>query len=214
MLYYFAFNKRPLKTKYSVRRAEPDDVGAMQAFFNREAPKKQFYPHYDFVRVGTDDPYYRDIKLEDYFLAFDGDELVGITGAWDQKGFKQTRFVGYHWIIRALRPFYNAGAKVVGGFYLPQAGHTVSYVTLHTILTKDNDPDIFSALLRTVYRTFRGQRDKTLIFGLMQDDPLKEALKGYRKQTLPGRHFLITHGQDPRAGLDPSRVMYLECARL
>ncbi len=214
MVYYSAFNKPPMKSRYTVRRATESDIEKMQDFFNTEAPKKQFYPHYDFDKVGTDDPYYRDLKIGDYYLAFDGENIVGITGVWDQKRFKQTRFVGYHWIISTIRPFFNLFSKIFGGFYLPPVGEILKYFYLHTVLTKDNDVDIFNALLREIYRNHRGGENQAFVCGLVADDPLNQAFEAYKKQTLPGKHFLVCYDGDPRPTLDNSRPLYLEISRL
>jgi len=214
MIIYFGFRKPPIESKYSVRRALNSDVGAMQAFFDEQAPKKQFYPHYDFHKIGTNDPYYRDIKLEDYYLAFYKSELVGMSGLWDQKGFKQTRFKNYHKMLRFFRPLYNVYAKVFRAFQFPAEMKLLQSASLHTILTKDNDVEIFKVILREVFRGLKNGKYRAFSFGLSPEDPLNEAVNEYRRITYLGKHFLIRFDGDPRPDLDDSRILYLELSRL
>ncbi len=214
LIIYFGINKPPIESKYTIRRAQTPDLDAMQKFFNEEAPKRQFYPHYDFDKIGTDDPYYRDIKLEDYYLAFDKDELVGITGLWNQTGFKQSRFTNYKLNVRIMRPIYNIYAKLFNAFKFPADSEAIQTTMLHTVLTQNNNVDIFKVLLREIFRSCKHRKYKALALGLVPEDPLNEAVYEYRRMIYPGKHFAIAPYGDPRPSLDTSRIYYLEFSRL
>ena len=197
-----------------VRRATRDDLTLMQSFFDDNARDKQFYPCYDFGQVGSDDPYYRDIRLEDFFLAFEGGELVGLTGLWDQKKFKQTRIAGYAKGIAVARPFYNLYTKIFGGLSLPPAGSLTSYVNLHSTVVKDNRSDVFADLLASVRVELRDSHYDALVVGFDVEDPLQKVTDGYKKVELFSLHFLAGFCDDPSPTLDQNRLMYLETARL
>jgi hypothetical protein len=196
----------------SIRRANKSDIPAMQALFDAEAPSKQFYPRYDFSLIGTD-PYYRDIAIEDYFLAEREGELVGITGSWKQKKFKQTIIIDYPKWMNLIRPFYNLFCKCFGGFVLPDRGATVDYLNLHTVVTKNNDASVLTMLLKSIRQSYCGQ-ERTLILGLCDSDPLQNALRGFIFRTMKSQHYLVSHGPDCRSSLDSSRPLYLEASRL
>ena len=214
-LIYIGLPKSRPRGNYNVRVASENDIDIMQDFFNKEAPKKQFYPYYQFSRISEGrDPYYRDQKIEDYFLCFEGDHLVGVTGFWNQKDFKQTRFVGYPTVLKALRPLYNLQSRLTGGLELPIAGGLLNYGTLHSILVKDNQPIIFSHLFHKIYSSFRGTAIKAIVCGLSSNDPLMTVFKSYRKQTMGSKHYIFSFGDDPRKTLDPDRILYVEIARL
>ncbi|MDF1761983.1 MAG: hypothetical protein P1U57_01115 [Oleibacter sp.] len=200
--------------KHHIRRATHADVQAMQGFFNAEAKEKQFYPHYEFDQIGSENPYYKDIKLEDMFLAFKNDTLVGMTGLWDQKQFKQTRVTGYSRSMEMARPLYNIYTRIMGGLALPPAGSLLSYISLHTTVVKNNDSDIFADLLAQVRRELYGSSYQALVVGFDLKDPLQKITDQYKKVELFSRHFLGSYGDDPMNELDRDRIMYLETARL
>lgn len=207
--------KRSASSSISIRRATDGDQSRMQDFADRESKKRQFYPHYDFADIKQGNAYYRDLKLSDYFLAFDGDRLVGITGVWDQKAFKQTRFLAYSGGMQILRHVNNWQAKLMGGMTLPEAGETLEYLVLHCILINENDVDIFNGLFRFIFKEYANDgRYSSLVCGLSVDDPLNTVFDRYRKQVLSSRHFIASYGEDPRDQFDTQRQFYLEAARL
>ncbi len=195
-----------------VRGATARDIPAMQAFFNREAPRKQFFPAYDFTEIERSN-YYRDVTLEDFFLAFENDVLVGILGAWDQSNYKKTQVLGYQWGLRLLRPWLNAAQKLRGGIELPASGTFHRTLYLHCAVCRDNDPDILTALIQATQRRFEGQKYDHAALGLDQRDPLREALKNFRTMSFTGHHFLVSFGADPRPNLD-DKAFYFEAARI
>jgi hypothetical protein len=195
-----------------VRRARADDIGQMQAFHDARAPARQFYPRYRFAAMLEQDPYFCGLSVGDFWLAFRSDELIGMAGLWDQKAFKQTRVLAYPRGLSWLRHFWNLWARLAGGLQLPAAGGTINYLMLHALLVKDNDPRVFDALLSDMVRV-RGGHRAAISVGFFAEDPLRQALRGYRRQTLHSRHFLIGYHGDPRPRLD-GRLPYIELARL
>lgn len=199
---------------HNVRRATAADIPMMQNFFNANAVNKQFYPSYDFSLIGSDDPYYRNIQLEDFLLAFDNEELIGMTGLWDQKGFKQTRITGYSKAIAYARPFYNLYTKIFGGLSLPPAGSLTSYIYLHATVIKNNDKGIFADLLATARRELKDSQYDALVVGFDINDPLHEVTEKYKKVELFSLHFVCSYGEDPMDSMGRNKLMYLETARL
>jgi len=208
--------KTAIESGVHIRRASDADIDIMQAFSDKEAQKRQFYPHYDFSAVGQGNPYYRDLELSDYFLAFKGTRLVGITGIWDQKGFKQTRFLSYSGGMQVLRHVNNWQSRLLGGMTLPEAGEILEYLVLHCILIENNSVDVFTALFEEIYASYSNSSScySALVCGLSADDPLNSVMNRYRKQVLSSRHFLASYSGDPRDKFDTSRQFYLEAARL
>lgn len=195
-----------------IRPAEQDDVGDMQAFHDRHAPDRQFYPRYCFADIGTDNPYYAGLSLSDYWLAYRGSELVGMAALWDQKAFKQTRVVSYPPGLSGLRHLWNLWSRLFGGLHLPPAGGTLRYLMLHSVLVRNDEVDVLRALLSRMSR-HAGQQQAALSAGFFVDDPLRHALRGSRRQLMGSRHYLIGYFGDPRSRLDGRRG-YIELARL
>lgn len=209
----FADNKNE-QTHVTIRRATESDLAVMQAFADCEAKKRQFFPHYDFSQMHKGDAYYRGLRLTDYFLAFRDNSLVGITGVWDQKAFKQTRFLAYNGAMRFLRHINNWQSHFTGGVSLPKAGSVLEYLLLHCILIENNDTNIFRQLFSAIFSTHSSDRYAALVCGLSVDDPLNTVMDGYRKQVLSSRHFIASYSEDPRNQFDGNRQLYLEAARL
>ena len=206
---------RPLlNSSFFIRHATSSDIECMQKFFNEEAPKKQFYPHYEFTDVLAGDSYYKDISLEDYFLAFDGDELVGISGVWNQKSFKQTRFVQYRGKMRWLRHLYNSYSHMAGGVVLPKEGSALNFVYLHSTLTKDNRMDVFEALFARIYQYCNQHGVFAIVGGFSTDDTLAGVFNFYKSKVMLSRQYLISYDGDPRSTLDQASLPYVDVARL
>jgi hypothetical protein len=206
--------KQYQKINCTVRRALEEDKKSMQAFFDENAPLKEFYPCYDFSKIGTDHAYYRDIKIDDYFLAFRDKVLVGVCGVWDQKAFKQTRFVSYQGKMKYLRHINNIKSHLIGGLQLPKPGNLANYLSLHSILCVDNDAGIFKDLLNAVLKIYHDSLYESLIFGFDTRDPLHQAADGLKAYQLLSNHYLASYHSDPAEELDQQGLIYLEPARL
>ena len=203
---------RAYKARYSHRRATPGDREPMQAFFDKEAPRKQFYPQYRFDQL--DEPHYAGVSIDDYFLAFDGAELIGITGVWDQSAFKQTRIVGYGGALRWLRPVLNMVSRVMIGFSLPPPGTELNYIYLHTIVTRENSVEIFRDLVEHIYETLHGQDYLYFLCGLFTHDPLIEVLDSFRsRRDISGQHYQVSIDElEVKPSADSP--LYVEAARI
>ncbi|TBO29341.1 hypothetical protein EYS42_13105 [Aquabacterium lacunae] len=195
-----------------IRAATAADVPAMQAFFDREAPRRNGYPCYDFSKMMAQDPYYAGISIGDYALAFKGGQIVGMLGGWNQKAFKQTRIVGMKPIMQVIRPLYNVYAGLFGGFKLPPVGGMLNYLTLHTTLVAGDDKAIYQGLIDWIMAN-AGQKYDALACAVCNDDPLLEVPRGYKRQKLFSTHFWLSYGDDPRPGID-NRPLYVELGRL
>jgi hypothetical protein len=172
-----------------VRRAGPGDIPALRAFFAEWGPAKQFYPVYDFDSLGTG--YYLGLSLGDFFLGFRHGRLAGVTGVWDQMGFKST-----HYLDTADDPS-SAGGKPL---------------FLHAMLTEENDPAVMAALIDGIRAAYAESGFGFLALGLDAQDPLRLGLEHVPQRVSLTYHFLVTFGEDPRPGLKPG-PFYLESAR-
>lgn len=202
-----------------VRRATLDDIDDMQNFFDDYAKKKEFYPCYNFKKIGTGDAYYRNLNISDYFLYYNNHELSGVVGTWNQKEFKQTRFLSYHGSMKFLRHVNNLSSKIFGGLNLPSAGSLANYVSLHSILIKDNQPEVLRHILSSILSEYKNSPYDALIIGFDKCDPLHEALRGFKSHTLISNHYLASYGEIPNylkqhAEQNEAPLFYLEPSRL
>jgi GNAT superfamily N-acetyltransferase len=197
----------------TLRAATAADVPAIQAFQDREGPRRNGYPAYDFSRLMAGDPYYAGLSIGDYTLALRDGQIVGMLAAWNQKAYKQTRIMGFHPAARVLRPLYNLYVGVVGGFKLPPVGGVLNYLTLANVLIAKDEPAIYQALIDWVM-AHQGKKVDALATCVTHGDPLVEVPRGYKRQKLFSEHLWLTFGdEDPRPGID-QRPLYMELGRL
>ncbi|WP_416398759.1 GNAT family N-acetyltransferase [Allohahella sp. A8] len=196
-----------------IRRASVDDLPHMQNFWDTEGPKKQLFPSYQFAQLAESAPYFRALRPEDYWLALDGSELVGVIGTWDQKAFKQTLVMAYAHGLKTLRHLYNLQNQLRGGPRLPPPGGQLIYLTLHSMLVKGNDPAIFRLLLDSIHAGM-GRRYDALVCALFEQDALRPVLSKYRREIIRSQHFLLAHSGDPRLSLSDQLTPYVDAARL
>ena len=194
-----------------VRPACDEDLPAMQKFFDDQAPCKQFYPCYDFLKMSSE--YYRGLTCGNFFLGFEDDQLVAIAGVWDQSYFKQTRVKQYAGSLKALRPVVNALGALTGGFLLPEEGASLRYLVLHTILVKDNSYERFRQIWEAMYQYAWKNNYRYILCGLDENDPLNEVFKGYPGWKTKGTHYLVSYDWECCRKLD-KRLFYLEAARI
>ncbi len=214
-----ALNKSYPKPKQAIRRATEQDIELIQDFFDQHSKDKAFYPCYDFKQISSNSPYYRNLNIRDYFLYFSGDELQGVVGTWNQKSFKQTRFLAYQGGMKLLRHVNNISSKLFGGLSLPNPGELGNYISLHSILCLGNEADILKELLLAVCNEFKQSNFDALIIGFDKRDPLHRALKGFKSHTLTSNHYLASYGDKPEflqglEGVGQQPLIYLEPSRL
>ncbi|MBH1987808.1 MAG: hypothetical protein I8H76_10850 [Burkholderiales bacterium] len=196
----------------TLRAATAADLPAMQAFFDREAPRRNGYPVYDFKKMASGDPYYNGLSVGDYVLALKGGQVIGMLAGWNQKAYKQTRIVGFKPAIKLIRPLYNLYVGLAGGFKLPPVGGMLNYLSIYNILIAGDDRAVFKSLLDWVM-AHQGQKYDALAVGITHGDPLVEVPRGYKRQKLFSSHFWLSYGEDPRPGID-NRPLYVELGRL
>ncbi len=203
---------RKINRAYIIRKAIKEDVPAMQKLLASEGPKKLFYPFYDFSLPSN--TYYDGLSVDHYYVAFSAEELIGIVGVWDQHQIKQTRITGYNRWFKMLRPFVNFFGYITNGFVLPDVGTTLSYLTVHSIIIKNNNSAIFSSLLDKINNDYKKKSFSYLLIGLDEKDHLNKSLSTFaKKRTIKGKHFLVSNRGTVEESLLNS-LYYLEAARI
>lgn len=208
--------RNPVRNRKSsnIRRAGHADIPAMQAFFNREAARKQFYPCCDFSAIGSTDPYYRHIALTDFFLQEEQGDITAMAGLWNQKAFKQTRVTGYSPLLNRLRPIYNGITRLSGHLPLPPPGALHHYQLLHSLCVKHNNPERFAPLLHHIIQVAGRSGSAAIACGFDSRDPLLNIACQYRGHTLKSRNFIATYQPEQVQQLDLNRLQYPEISRL
>lgn len=165
-----------------VRRASLADIGAMQVLLDAAARRRSFAGMVNLADFGS--PFWQDLAVEDFLLAEQEGEIVGMIGLWDQSRYQRIRICGYTRTVATLRPFWNTIASVP----LPKLGQTLPLRKATSIACHGDDPAILRALLSSALAGTGGQ---LLLLGLSAADPLVPALSKLKCRREYGRHFLV-----------------------
>lgn len=204
-------NKRKAKkSTFFIRKAKKNDINEMQIFFNQEAHKKQWYPCYDFNLLQEN--YYHGLSISDFYLAFENDQIVGITGIWDQREFKQTTVNSYTRSLKLVRPFINLIAKITKGFKLPETGKILNYFTIHAILIKGNNKEIFKDIIEQIYKDCYQSDFSYFLCGLDKDDSLCSIFNDFTKREVHGNIYSVSFNHSKKPLM--TKNYYIEAARI
>jgi hypothetical protein len=181
------------------------------AFIHQWRSQKQFTPCYSIEDF--DSPRLNGFQPRNFYLAIKENRIIGTIAAWDQRKFRQTYIEQYDQQLALARPFYNLLAQFTALKSLPAPGTTIPYFYVAFIAIEDNNPEIFRALLRDLYRDRCRGPWNYFVVGLHERDPLAEVLKEYRQISIAGRLFTIYYpdGETSVQALD-ERVPHVEMA--
>jgi hypothetical protein len=199
---------------FEIRPATNDDVPAIVEFWHRQGIRRQFFPKYTAADLGSQEGILKDLLLKDIWLVYRNSELSGTAAAWDQRSFRQSMITGYSWPMAAVRPIYNAVAKMLGYPVLPSKVEMLEYLNLSLVCICDDDKDIFAALLARLMQHYKGGH-RMLMAGLHERDPLLPVLRRYRHFAYDSRLYVACwdDGEACFKALD-ERVPYLELGAL
>ncbi len=200
----------------TIRSARAEDVPDIIEFWHREGSRKQFFPEYSADDLLSANGLLRGLYPENILLAHVGGEVVGTVAAWDQSAFRQVMVTGYSRRLTLLRPLYNMVAQFLGyPVFLPRAGSPISnYFSLSLVCVKDNNPQVFMALLAELMKRYKSGYDYFMA-GFHESDTLLPVLKQYRYFDYSMRLFIAYYGDGEQDfnSLD-GRVPYLELGSL
>lgn len=195
------------------RKAKESDLENIFLFLKKHAPEKQLAQVIDLndfnsVRL-------RDLRAEDFYLAFHNNEIDGVIAAWDQSAFRQTYVECYNKTLNMIRPLYNCIANFTSLKPLPSVGNKVPYFYLSFVTIKNNNAKIFRGLLRYLYNDRRTGPWNYFISGLHETDPLNHIIKEYRRIDVAGRLYIVhySENQSDYEQLD-DRIPYVEIAMI
>jgi hypothetical protein len=204
---------RRIKESHEVVRGEMLDLEEIVDFLKVEGGKKQFFPYYavsDFESSRL-----RGLSQEDFYVAMDGEEVVGTLAKWDQESFKQTRVVGYDKRLNMARPLINIASRFSNIPNLPKTGELLHHFYTAFPVTKNNDPEILESLLESVASDEQNQGYCYFTVGLMQDDPLREAIKPFKPRDYNSVLYAVTFDdRHQNFNFLNGRVPYLELGAL
>jgi hypothetical protein len=208
----FGRSKPPLPARCSIERGSLELLPQIVECLNRNNARKQFAPVHsceDFLNGAR----WRDFRISDFYVAVDASRVIGVLGKWDQGGFKQTRIVRYSGGLRWLVCMAKVARPLLGGHRFPAEGEILQYFYVCFVAVDGDDPFVFRALLRTLYRDACAGEAQYGLISIHSTDPLSPALEEYSLTPFFALFFCVSYpdGEPAVAKLD-GRVPYVEAA--
>jgi hypothetical protein len=199
----------------AVRRASFADVPAIVGFLAAHGPKRQFFPVVRESDLTAKSGAWPGLRIEDLWLAWRGDELAGVLGAWDQHAYKQSVVTGYHGSLAWLRPALNAWWSLRGGPRLPAPGEPLRFRVAALAVVQNDSEEVFQSLLSRAAAHSEDGECSHLLVGLHERDPLLAAARRRSASCFTTHLFLVSwkDGDEVRA-TSRRRVPYLELGTL
>jgi hypothetical protein len=106
-----------------------------------------------------------------FWLAVDGEKVLGCVAFWDQSSVKQTVIHSYSGWMGTFRPAINILSWLLGMPHLPAPRQPFRFGFASHLAADDDDPQVYTALLRQVYNHAVERRDSYLMIGLAERHP-------------------------------------------
>jgi len=206
--------RQPKKLSHDIDLSYGGNLEEIVEFLNHEGCRRQFFYHYNIDDFSNGR--LQGFHLDDLAVARRKGEIIGVLGYWNQSDFKQSIISNYSLALKLAKPFYNLYLRAIGGKPLPQAGQKLehSYATLCCI--KDDEPQVFEALLNAVYAIAYERGDAYLMIGIHEKDPLLPIAQAIPHVAYRSRLYAVTWDDEDTGFYDEldERLPHIEIATL
>lgn len=188
--------KRKENKKYNIRRCHISDTKLIVNFLKTEYDNRILCPVLNekiFVDKNLDRP---GLKINDYLIAFEKGEVVGVCGVWDTSLFKRTRILEYGKNFLWIRLLYQLVAGMFRYPGLPRPGGIIKEVYLTNIAIKNRDPEVLKSLLSRVYSVYRKKKYNLIIFGSYKGDILLNAASSFFSRSLYSNIYFTSKNEN------------------
>jgi hypothetical protein len=154
------------------------DAGALGddliGFLRKEGAPRPFFPVIDKQTFLS--PQWRGFKTEGMAVAYRDGEIIGLAALWDQRAFRQIHISGYAPWLAASRRLVNGLAWLTAGVpALQKPGERLNACFTALVCVKDDDAQVFAALMRCLYDHARMGGIPFFIVSLHERSPLNAA---------------------------------------
>jgi hypothetical protein len=188
---------------------------AIVSFLNEQGAQRQFFPvvrEEDFFIPGSK---FEGLDPEDLFVAYQGDRICGVLGAWDQSAFRQQVVQGYHNHLQYTRPLYNAWAMLRGFPKLPPPGSRIRAIMGALFVTANQDPLLLELLVEAALESAARKGSEFLLIGFHENDACTCHLRPWSRVEYRTRLFAVSWSEfDPFLEAIDDRSPYLELGTL
>jgi hypothetical protein len=201
------------KTAFATLRLCDFETSSVVAFLNREGRRRNFFPVYD--EHSFTDGTTRGFDPRDFVVVERDGAIAGVAGLWDQSAYKQSIVEAYDPLTRAMRPLYNAGARLMHRAALPKPGAALRFAYGSFFCVANDDAGVARELITRLLAAAAARDLDHVLLGFTESDPLLDAARAFRHVAYPAGIYTVAwdDGHDFHDALD-ARPRSLEIAAL
>ena len=192
-----------------VRPVRESELGLVVCYLNTIGATRNLFPKYrveDFdPRSGT----FRDMERSQLFVAWDGDDILGTFGLWDQSAFKQVVVEGYASWLRCIRFFYNAWAYWKSEPNLPKPGAILKHIVGSLLVVSNDRADVANLLVSKACNAY-SKTPCRLLLGFDSRCPLSTSFASRASHVYATGVYLVSWNPMEWKEYERDRLIYLE----
>ncbi len=195
------------RSKLHIRRAGDADLHAIAALLDSEYCNRLFGPVYTPEKLEQTIRSRPGFSISDYWVAENGERMVGVCSAWDIGSFRRIRVLAYRKSYRIIYRLYRLLGPLLGFPALPKPGEPFRELVVNDFATENRDPEILRALLVAVYGEARRRGYNMIQVGSYEGDPMLGAARRFFCQPLISNVVVGTTTEDltEKEGIDLMR---------
>lgn len=202
--------KAPKERKINVLPCTQELFPHVLTFLQEESIKTPFFPDMN------EENYHQELlSPENFFIAFEKDQVVGVCNVNNLQNNKQFVIENYSWKFSLLKWPINFLLGIRGLYPVPERNEQIKLLTLGFPVTLNNRMDILEALITHIYARFSGTGNHYLSLALHENNPLKFAVSHFPKIKYESRLYFVKLKGDNIPDIEDNRVApFIDLPRL
>lgn len=186
---------------FPVRQATQKDIPLLNEFITSEHTpgflmhelNSKFIEHRISLKTG--------LKIEDYFIAYQNNKIIGFCAAWNVSNFKRTRILRYKNGFKVIRLIYKLVSLIFRYPDLPENGEAIKEIYITDLAIKGTNHLILKSILKSIYKVYQEKKYNLINIGSFKGDPLLKATNAFFSSPLySGIYFsAINDGKNSEA---------------
>jgi len=185
---------------YTFRQAQKEDAQELLAFYKKTGQAHDIYPY---INKKVFKNQYPGLDIQDFYVLYKDEELVGCGAIWDQRSYKQ--YVVKHYdlwmgLLQIVSPIFN----LVGLPKMPAVDEALAINKLAFIAMQDNDEKVFEIFLTHLQKV--APKCELLAIELSAKHPLFETAKKFKLLSQKGKLYSIDFEKQGVSDLQDKKV--------
>ena len=188
--------------KYKLEQVNKKTIKDVYRFLQEEGKKYNFFP------VINDIKNFVGLSIDNCYILKYENEIVGFTALWNQEDYKQFVVKEYGFPLNILSKA-NSITNKIGYIPFPKQDETFSFSYLSFFIVKDNNLNMYKALLYKMCKELKGNIE-SLVIGTTNEIFQKFIFDSIRKISFDSVIYYLYYGEKKNLKNEP----FIECALL